>query len=152
MEGINEIAGTTQYIVVKFGNEQFGIDIQNINNIIRMQRIFRVPKVPPFIKGVINLRGEVIPVVSVRMKMGFDEDVYTKSTRIIIVKFDGGESVGMIVDEVKEVVTMNVSQIEKVSYDSKEGKDSYIWGVGKEKDDLISLFDLHNLFADKEES
>ncbi len=151
MEELKEIIGTTQYIVVKFADEQFGIDIQNINTIIRMQRIFRVPKVSSHIKGVINLRGEVIPVVSVRTKMGFDEDVYTKSTRIIIVKVDGGESVGMVVDEVKEVVTMDASQIEKVSYDSKEGKDYYIWGVGKEKDGLISLFDLHNLFADKEE-
>ena len=91
MEGIQESYETIQYIVVKFGDEQYGIDIKYIDNIVRMQRITRVPNVPAYIKGVINLRGEVVPVVSLRLKMGLCEDEITKLTRIIIIKLDNGE-------------------------------------------------------------
>lgn len=154
MDELRELNGqeSIQYIVVKFGDEQFGIDIKYIDNIVRMQRITRVPKVQSYIKGVINLRGEVIPVVSIRLKMGLEEDVITKTTRIIIIKLDNGEVIGMLVDEVKEVVTLQVSQIEKVSYDSKEDKVNYLSGVGKDKGELISLLDMNLVFAEKEKA
>lgn len=141
-----------QYVVVKFGDEQYGIDIRYIDNIVRMQRITRVPKVQKYIKGVINLRGEVIPVVSIRLKMGLEEDEITKSTRIIIIKLDNGEVIGILVDEVKEVVTLETSQIEKVSYDGKEDKINYLSGVGKDKGELISLLDLNLVFSDREKA
>ena len=141
-----------QYIVVKFGDEQFGIDIKYVDNIVRMQRITRVANVQSYIKGVINLRGEVIPVVSIRLKMGLQEDEITKTTRIIIVRLDNGEVIGMLVDEVKEVVTLETSQIEKVSYDSKEDKINYLSGVGKDKGELISLLDLNLVFVEKEKT
>ncbi len=154
MDELKELNGqeSIQYIVVKFGEEQFGIDIKYIDNIVRMQRITRVPKVQSYIKGVINLRGEVIPVVSIRLKMGLEEDVITKTTRIIIIRLDNGEVIGMLVDEVKEVVTLEVSQIEKVSYDSKEDKINYLSGVGKDKGELISLLDMNLVFAEKEKA
>ena len=79
---------TIQYIVIQLGNEQYGIDIKYISNIVRMQKITRVPKVASYINGVINLRGEVIPTISIRMKMGLEEDEITKKTRIIILKVD----------------------------------------------------------------
>ena len=141
-----------QYIVVKFGDEQFGIDIKYIDNIVRMQRITRVPNVPAYIKGVINLRGEVLPVVSLRLKMGLEEDEITKLTRIIIIKLENGEVIGVLVDAVKEVVTLNAREIEKVSYDSGEEKTNYISGIGKDKGELISLFDLNLVFAEKEKT
>ena len=75
---------TTQYIVVRLGEEQYGIDIKYIDNIVRMQHITRVPKVPEYLKGVINLRGEVIPVMSIRLKMFLPADEITRATRIII--------------------------------------------------------------------
>ena len=65
-----EVVETIQYIVIRLGNEQYGIDIRNIDNIVRMQQITRIPKMPSFLKGVINMRGEVIPVISMRRKMG----------------------------------------------------------------------------------
>ena len=139
-----------QYIVVKFGDEQFGIDIKYIDNIVRMQRITRVPNVPAYIKGVINLRGEVVPVVSLRLKMGLAEDEITKLTRIIIIKLENGEVIGVLVDAVKEVVTLDAREIEKVSYDSGEEKTNFISGIGKDKGELISLFDLNLVFAEKE--
>lgn len=139
-----------QYIVVKYGDELFGIDIKYVDNIVRMQRTTRVPKVQPFIKGVINLRGEVIPVISLRLKMGLEDDVITKATRIIIIKLETGESIGVLVDEVQEVVTLESSQVEKVSHDAIGSKTSYISGVGKDRNRLISLLDVNIAFAEKE--
>ena len=139
-----------QFIVVKFDEEQYGIDIKYIDNIVRMQRITRVPKVQNYFKGVINLRGEIIPVMSIRLKMGLEEDVITKATRIIIIKMEGNDAVGLLVDEVLEVVTLSSNQIERVVYDSKEEKANFIFGVGKDKNGLISLMDLNLVLADTE--
>ncbi len=145
MEELKAVGETTQFIVIKLGDEQYGIDIKYIDNIVRMQHITRVPKVDDYLKGVINLRGEVIPVMSIRLKMGLEPDEETKSTRIIILKLEQQGTIGVIVDEVKEVVTLENDQIEKVAYDSKEAKDNFIFGVGKCDGGLISLLDLNSV-------
>ena len=131
-----------QYIVIRLGDEQYGIDIRYIDNIVRMQHITRVPKVPAYLKGVINLRGEVLPVMSLRVKMGLEADELTRATRIIILKQEQQGSVGIIVDEVREVVTLGSSEIEKLSQNTAESKKSFITGVGKHNGELISLLDL----------
>ncbi len=142
---------TTQFIIVRLGGEQYGIDIKYVDNIVRMQHITRVPKVQPYLRGVINLRGEVIPVMSIRVKMDLPADEYTKSTRIIILKLEQQGNIGIIVDEVKEVVTLDNSQIEKVAYESKEEKDNFIFAIGKYADGgLISLLDLNAVVLEKE--
>ena len=145
MEELKVVGETTQFIVIKLGDEQYGIDIKYIDNIVRMQHITRVPKVDAYLKGVINLRGEVIPVMSIRIKMGLESDVETKSTRIIILKLEQHGTIGVIVDEVKEVVTLENDQIEKIAYDSKEEKDSFLCGIGKCDGGLISLLDLNSV-------
>ncbi len=132
-----------QYIVIRLGEEQYGIDIRYIDNIVRMQSITRVPKVPAYLKGVINLRGEVIPVVSIRLKMGLPADEYGRATRIIILKSEVSGCLGIVVDEVKEVVTLSDTNIEKMAHDTKEGKSSFINGIGKNGEELISLLDLN---------
>ena len=144
IEELKVVGETTQFIVIKLGDEQYGIDIKYIDNIVRMQHITRVPKVDAYLKGVINLRGEVIPVMSIRIKMGLEPDVETKSSRIIILKLEQQGTIGVIVDEVKEVVTLENDQIERIAYDSKEDKDSFLCGIGKcEGGGLISLLDLN---------
>lgn len=141
-EGNKVAEETYQFIVVRLGEEQYGIDIRNIDNIVKMQHITRVPKMPAYLKGVLNLRGEVIPVLSIRLKMGLADDEITKATRIIVVRLEEEGNVGFIVDEVKEVVTLTLADIEKLSHDTKEGKGSLISAVGKHNGELISLFDL----------
>ena len=89
MEELGFSVDKTQYIKIIIGDENFGIDIKYIENIVRMQHITRVPKSPEYIKGVINLRGDVIPVYSLRLRIGLEEIEPTKLTRIIIVKYDG---------------------------------------------------------------
>ncbi len=142
---------TTQFIVVRLGEEQYGINIKYVDNIVRMQHITRVPKVQEYLRGVINLRGEVIPVMSIRVKMDLELDEYTKATRIIILKLEQQGNIGIIVDEVKEVVTLDNSQIEKVAYDSKEERENFIFAIGKYEDGgLISLLDLNMVVLDRE--
>ncbi|MCI7789883.1 MAG: chemotaxis protein CheW [Lachnospiraceae bacterium] len=140
---------TTQYIVTQLGEEQYGIDIKLISNIVRMQKITRVPKVSPYIRGVINLRGEVIPVISLRLKMGLSDDEITKKTRIIILTLEQHESIGVLVDEVKEVVTLDEEHVEKVSYD-KDDKAKFLSGVGKYDEKLISLLEINAVLAESE--
>lgn len=137
-----ESSNTIQYIVVRLGEEQYRIDIRNIDNIVKMPRITHVPKLPAYLKGVINMRGEVIPVLSIRLKMGLADDVITKATRILIVKLEEEGNVGFIVDEVKEVVTLYETDIEKISSDITAEKGSLINAVGKHNGELISIFDL----------
>ena len=138
-----------QYIVVKIGSEQYGIDISYIDNIVRMQKITRVPKIQTYFKGVINLRGEIVPVMSVRKKMNLDDDVITNASRIIILKLEEKGTIGIIVDEVKEVVTLGTDEIDKAS-GSKDGEAMFINGVGKHGDELISLFEISAIVEEKE--
>lgn len=139
-----------QYIVVKIGNEQYGIDIRYVDNIVRMQSITRVPKAQNYFKGVINLRGVIIPVMSIRLKMGLEDDKFDNSSRIIILKLEQNALIGIIVDEVKEVVTLENSDIEKTAYDAKDGRITYINGIGKHEGELISLLDILNVISEKE--
>lgn len=138
-----------QFIVVRLGGEQFGINIKYIDNIVRMQHITRVPKVQPYFKGVINLRGEVIPVMSLRLKMELEDDEYTNQSRIIIIKLEPDAAIGVIVDEVKEVVTLDETCIDKVTRDASN-KD-FINGIGKSNGGLISLLDLNVVIGEKEQ-
>ena len=140
---------TVQYIVIKLGDEQYGVDIKFIDNIVRMQHITRVPRVPDYLKEVINLRGEVIPVMSLRVKMDLEADEITKATRIIILKLEQHGTIGIIVDEVKEVVTLTMDEIEKITYDGKEDKNIFLTGIGKHDNELISLLDLNAVVMDR---
>lgn len=148
MDEIALVKDKTQYIKIKMGDEMYGIDIKFIDNIVRMQSITRVPKVPAYIKGVINLRGEVIPVYNLRLKMGMQEVEETKKFRIIIIKMDGSY-VGLIVDEVREVITLQNDLVEKVYRDPNEPTQNFLLGVGKDGDNLISLLDLNEVVADR---
>ena len=150
MDGLKVYSNVTQYIKIEMGAETFGIDIGFVDNILRMQRITRVPNVPSYVKGVINLRGEVLPVMSLRLKMGLEEDVTTKNTRIIILRLEQHGMIGVIVDEVKEVLTLEESNIEKVTSDSKDDKDGFVFAVGKCEDGLVSLLDLNAVALEKE--
>jgi purine-binding chemotaxis protein CheW len=141
---------TKQYIVVQIGSEKYGIDIGYVDNIIRMQKITRVPKAQSYFKGIINLRGEIVSVMSVRKKMGLEDDVFTNASRIIILKLEEKGLIGIIVDEVCEVVTLAVSQIDPVSSSGKNAKDFFINGIGKKEDTLISLFEISAIVEEKD--
>ena len=148
LEG-QELVETKQYIVVQIGNEKYGIDISYIDNIVRMQKITRVPKVQSYIKGVINLRGEIVPIMDLRITMGLETIEDTKDTRIIIIKMESIGKLGLIVDCVKEVVTLVDDQIENLIHDSKDDSTHFVNAVGKVGDSIISLLDLNTVVLDK---
>ena len=143
-----ETETAVQYIVVRIGNEQYGINIKYIDNIVRNQKITRVPKTQTYYKGVINLRGEIIPVMSIRLKLGLEDDEFTDKTRIIIVKIEGA-TIGVIVDQVREVVTLDDDNTEKITRTSRDDASSdYISSIGKSKGELISLLDIVGLIVE----
>lgn len=155
MENINaiedknvEATTSVQYIVVQIGNEQYGIDIKYIENIVRSQKITRVPKAQPYFRGVINLRGEICPIMSMRIKLALEPDIITDKTRFIIVKVDGA-SIGVIVDQVKEVVTLEEENIEHVDKTTNsDAITNYINAIGKKDGQLISLLDIVSLVVE----
>lgn len=138
-----------KFIVAKIGHEQYGVNITYVQNIERMLSITRVPKAPYYIKGVINLRGDIIPVMSLRLKFGLEPDEYTHNTRIIIVKLEGNP-MGIIVDEVKEVINLTDDVIEKISKDANDEKSMYVQGVGKIDQELVTLLNLDGLINTNE--
>lgn len=149
MEGLKVYSDVTQYIKIEMGAETFGIDIGFVDNILRMQRITRVPNMASYIKGVINLRGEIVPIINLRAKMGLEEIEETKATRIIIIKMEQVGKVGFIVDCVKEVVSISEEQVESMKYDSMDDTPHFVSAVGKEADSIISLLDLNAVVLDK---
>lgn len=138
---------SVQYVVVVLGSEQYGVDIGYVDNIVKIQRITRVPKAQHYFKGVINIRGEIIPVMSLRQKFGLGIEEYTPQTRILIIKYDQA-AVGIIVDEVREVVTIHDDSVDKSSKDT-EAK-AYLLGVGKHEKGLISLLNLASVIGETE--
>ena len=147
----NSDISTNQFIIVRIGNEQYGINIKIVDNIVRMQQITRVPKAQKYFVGVINLRGEIVPVMSLRRRFGIEEDEFTNATRIIIVKPEQQATVGFIVDSVKEVVTLEEDQIERNSISTDAEGQLYINAVGKYKDELISILNIQTVINDKEQ-
>lgn len=141
---------TKQYIVVQIGSEKYGIDIGYIDNIVRMSKITRVPKAQVYFPGIINLRGEIVPVMSIRTKMGLEPDVYTNESRIIILKIENKGMLGVIVDAVCEVVTLATDQIEANNVRSNNTKDNFINGIGKNGEQLISLLEINAIIDEKD--
>jgi purine-binding chemotaxis protein CheW len=142
---------TKQFIIAYLNKGQYGIDIKYIDNIIVMQSITRIPKSQHFFQGVINLRGEIVPVMSLRNKLGLEEASYTSKSRIIIVRPEAGAApVGLIVDEVKEVITLEQDAIEKMNYDDREEKANYSIGIGKYGAELVNILNVLAIVIDKE--
>lgn len=136
-----------QYIVFKLDKQLYGLNIQHINNIERMKPIIHVPKVNSCIKGVMNLRGDILPVVSLREQFKLEVKEYTDRTRIIIVELDDA-MVGLIVDEVKEVIEVKSTQVEAVSSIQSKMKANNILGVGKIGEDIVTLLNLENIIEE----
>ncbi len=146
-----EAVDTRQFIVADLNEEQFGIEITYIDNIIVLQNITRVPKAQSYYKGVINLRGEIIPVMNLSLRLGMAESELTEKSRIIIVRPEQQSApVGLIVDEVKEAITLEQTDIEKITYKSKDDKKNFSIGIGKCGADLINLLNITAIVLDKE--
>lgn len=123
-----------KYLTFSLANEDYGIGILKIKEIIGMMPITKVPRCPEFVKGVINLRGKVIPVLDLRMRFGVDAAEYTERTCIVVVEVDSGSGnimVGLIVDSVSEVLNIKAEDIEETPSFGAKVETDYILGMAK---------------------
>ena len=143
---------TKQYIVVNIGEEQYGIDISYVDNIVKMQKITRVPKSQKYFNGVINLRGEIVPIMSLSRRFDLEENVFTDKTRILLLTPEQQEPIGIIVDMVKEVVNLSEQDVDKMAIDAQDELSKYICGIGKNNNNntLISLLNINNVIAENQ--
>lgn len=138
-----------QLVGFKLGAEEYGIDILLVQEINRMLGITKVPRSPDYVKGVINLRGRIIPIISLRKRFNLPEKETDKSTRIIVADI-GGRVVGMVVDSVNEVLRLPKDTVEPPPPLVAGAHSDYINGVGKLKDRLLILLDLTKLLSAEE--
>lgn len=141
-----------QLVVFTLGQEEFGVDISQVREIVRLVQITYLPKAPTFIEGVVNLRGQVLAVIDLSKRLGVVSKERSENTRIIVVEV-GENTVGMLVDSVSEVLRLPSDFVEEVpSLVETEVPEHYIRGVGKLKDRLLVLLDLNKILSPEEVS
>ncbi len=138
-----------QLVTFKIGEEEFGVDILKVQEIIRMMPITKVPNAPDFVEGVINLRGKVIPVIDMRRRFGMSATTHDSQTRIKVMDLQG-QIVGFVVDAVCEVLRIKESTIEPPPPVVAGIGAEYMRGVGKLEDRLLILLDLDKLLSENE--
>ena len=135
-----------QLVVFDLAGEIYGVNIETVREIIRMQPVTFVPDAPDFVEGVINLRGRVIPVVDMRKRFGLTVTDATSSSRVVVVD-TGGEDIGVIVDAVTEVLRISEGSIEPASSLVTPEDSYYIQGIAKVGDRLLILLDIERALS-----
>ncbi|MEG6584766.1 chemotaxis protein CheW [Dendrosporobacter sp. 1207_IL3150] len=137
-----------KFLTFSIGNEFYGIEIANVTEIIGIQPITEVPELPNYVKGIINLRGKIIPVMDVRLRFRKPPREYTDRTCVIVVDIKD-VSVGLIVDSVAEVLSISEANIVPPP-DLKTVQNRYIKGIGKVGDEVKLLLDCQRLLSEEE--
>ena len=145
--GFDQIAG--KYLTFFLGDEEYGLEILKVREIIGMMDITPVPRTPEFIRGVINLRGKVIPVVELRQKFGMETVEQTDETCIIVVQAQGVE-MGIVVDRVSEVIDIAAEEIQDAPSFGTTVDTDYILGIGKSVDRVKLLLDIDQVLSPDE--
>ncbi len=133
-----------QYVVFKLDNEEYGLDILRVKTIEKMSSITRVPKTPSYVKGVINLRGEIVPIIDLKSRFSLKETIADYNTRIVIVYVDD-VTVGLIVDSATEVIDIDNNSIEEPPENIGNIEASNIFGIGKLDGRIIILLDVFKI-------
>ena len=139
----------TMYLTFALAEETYGVPIRIVTEIVGMQRVMSVPDVPHYIKGVINLRGKVIPLMDVRLRFGMPERGYDERTVVIVLEV-GGAPVGLIVDGVSEVVDIPPSKVDRSGFGGVGGGRSAVSGLGHVEDRVAILLDVPVMVTDSE--
>jgi purine-binding chemotaxis protein CheW len=140
-----------QLVVFRLGAEEYGVPITQVQEIIRLVTPTRIPNVPDFLEGVINLRGNVLPVIDLKKRFGLGSSEYTDEARIVVVEI-AGHTVGVIVDFVSEVLRLPMSSIEPPPPIIAGITAEYLRGVGKLDDRLLILLDLNKILTEFEKA
>jgi purine-binding chemotaxis protein CheW len=144
-----EIAGEVKVIVFRLKDEEYGVEVNQVKSIEKLEHITRVPRTPKFVKGVINLRGVVTPIIDLRNRFGLEESEYTESTRVIIVAV-GELEVGLIVDAANDVIDIPVNAIEPPPEVVGGVEAAYLRGVAKLEKRLLILLNLDKVLSTEE--
>lgn len=155
---MDQLAGTAadragKYLTFRLANEEYGIEILHVQEIIGMVPVTQVPKTPEFVRGVINLRGKVIPIVDLRRKFGMESTEDTEKTCIVVVQISsasGNVTMGFIVDEVSEVLDIPPQEIEDAPSFGASLDTAYILGMAKTKGSVKILVDIDKVLASEE--
>lgn len=154
--GMGMTAGVTQtlqYLTFRLGEEVFALDIAQVREVLDFTQITRVPRMPDFMRGVINLRGSVVPVVDLRLKFGMAHTERTVNTCIIIVEvmIDGDRAVlGALADSVQEVIDLEPGQIEPAPRIGSSVRVDFIRGMGRHEESFIIILDIDRVFSGEE--
>lgn len=140
----------SQLVVFKLDKEEYGVEIMQVQEISPYQKPTKVPNAPSFVDGIINLRGEVIPIVSLKRRFNIPESEITEMTRMIVVN-NGNRRTGFVVDDASEVLTIPEEDIEEAPPMIVGADRRYIKGVGKIDSRILIVLDLHKLFTEEEE-
>lgn len=148
MVNLEKLSG--KYLTFNLGDETYGIEILKVQEIIGMMKVTHFPKSPDFVRGVINLRGKVIPVIDLREKFGMETVDDTEKTCIVVVQI-GDVKEGLIVDEVSEVVDVQESQLEEApSFGAASVDMDFIIGVAKIEEKVIILLEVEKILTEEE--
>ena len=142
-----------KYLTFLLGDEGYGLSILKVKEIIGLMPITSVPRTPDYVKGVINLRGKVIPIIDLRLKFDMPSIDYTERTCIIVIEVaatNGTLQLGVVVDSVSEVVNINDGQVEPAHAFTTNVNTDYILGIAKIEDDVKILLDIDRIFVQEE--
>ena len=144
---------TTTYLTFVLGTESFAVDVRNVREVLDFTDLTRVPRMPEFMRGVINLRGSVVPVIDMRLKFGMEKATDTVDTCVIVMEISlGGETtvVGALADAVKEVFDLEAGQIEPPPRIGTSLNTEFIRGMGKHDEEFIIILDVDRAFSAQE--
>lgn len=144
------MAVANQYLSYSLAGEEFALDITRVREVLDLTRITHIPRMPDYLRGVINLRGQVVPVVDQRTKFGLDQVADTKDTRIIILEIEvGGEGVilGAVADAVHEVMEIEPERIAAPPSLGGCLRSEYIRGMGRREEDFVIILDVDRIFS-----
>lgn len=146
---LQQAENTRQFLTMGMGGETYGLEILKVHEIIGLIDITRVPRVPRHIRGVINLRGRVIPIIDLRLRFEFSNIVDTEETCIVVV--DPGDTVmGVIVDRVSDVIDIHERDIEPPPEFGRSVNTDYILGMAKTRSQVVMLLDISKILAEQE--
>ena len=138
-----------QLVIFSLGNEDYGVNIMQVKEIVTYREPVKVPNTPHFIEGVINLRGEIIPIINLKKRFNIAGDFIKDQTRVIVMNIEG-KQIGFIVDEASEVITINEENIEQAPEIVAGIDRKYISGIGKVEERILIVLDMAKLFSEQE--
>ncbi len=144
---------SNQYLTFTLVEEQYAVEVYDVKEVLEYTSVTRVPRTQDFMRGVINLRGSVVPVIDLRLKFGMGETEKTIETSIIVMEVEiGGEkvTVGTLADSVQEVINLDDSQIEPAPQIGTRINTEFIRGIGKQEDRFIIILDIDRIFSEEE--